>query len=397
MRDCLLGHDPQDWDICTSALPSETLRLFSAEKSRDYGLKHGTVTVIIDKHSYEITTFRKENSYTDFRRPDQVQFVDNIHDDLLRRDISINAMAYHPLEGLIDDHQGVQDLKKKLIRCVGFPEKRFHEDALRILRVLRFASTLNFSIETQTEVAARANCSLLSYISQERLCSEFQKLLLGVNAGFICHTFQDIFYAFIAMNALQRQSWRMFSPHLSSSPSDLIVRLLLLLGGSPEKDMPVDVAALKTSLQSLRFNNHLIQDTLQLAAFQNFNLTSENVKLLLSELGEAQLLRLIDLQESRLFLKSSATQNCEKQKLAALRKKLDVFLHHTSNPCYQLKHLTISGQDLLAAGIPPGPEIGQILQELLKLVLSEKIPNEPHHLLTAALKLHCFSLNKSDI
>lgn len=177
VRDMILGRVPGDWDITTSAKPEETKACFS--HTYDTGIKHGTITVLMGKDSYEVTTYRIEGEYTDCRHPDEVVFTRDIHEDLLRRDFTMNAIAYHPKEGFIDPFGGLEDIKRGVIKGVGCPEERFREDALRMLRAVRFAAQLGFVIEDETWQALKDNCALIEKISAERIREELQKLIMS--------------------------------------------------------------------------------------------------------------------------------------------------------------------------------------------------------------------------
>ena len=194
VRDMLMGKTAHDWDITTSALPEETLESFSEFRTIETGLKHGTVTVIVDGMSLEITTFRIEGGYSDNRHPDKVDFTDRVEDDLSRRDFTVNSIAYSPQKGFADPFDGQTDIEKKIIRCVGNPDKRFGEDALRILRALRFSAVLGFEIEKDTAESIRRNYKLLSNISVERIFVEISKLLCGKDAGKILREFEDVIF-----------------------------------------------------------------------------------------------------------------------------------------------------------------------------------------------------------
>lgn len=179
VRDALLGREPKDWDMCTSATPEEMLRCFEGERVLLTGLKHGTVTVLMEHEPYEVTTFRVDGSYTDNRHPDSVTFVRDVRMDLARRDFTVNAMAYNPRDGLIDCFGGQEDLRNGVIRCVGDADARFQEDALRIMRALRFASSYGFTLQKETAEAAVRNAGLLQSIAAERIYSEMNRLLTG--------------------------------------------------------------------------------------------------------------------------------------------------------------------------------------------------------------------------
>lgn len=192
VRDALLGVTPKDWDICTSARPEEMQRIFSGMHVVETGLKHGTLTVVLHHTPYEVTTFRVDGAYTDHRHPDGVTFVTDVTMDLARRDFTVNAMAYHPVRGLVDAFGGREDLARRLIRCVGRPEARFEEDALRILRALRFASVYDFDIDPETASAIHALYPTMAQVAAERIRVELSKLLCGKGVGRILRDYSDV-------------------------------------------------------------------------------------------------------------------------------------------------------------------------------------------------------------
>lgn len=197
IRDSLMGREPEDWDICTSALPEQTLKCFGRHVMLETGFKHGTVTLMLDRKPFEITTYRVDGTYSDNRRPDKVNFVGNLKEDLSRRDFTINAMAYNPREGIADFFGGMEDLRAKSIRSVGSANQRFNEDALRIVRALRFASALGFSLDSSTAAAIRVNCHLLKNIAAERIANELDKLIAGESATDILHEYASVLAEFV--------------------------------------------------------------------------------------------------------------------------------------------------------------------------------------------------------
>ena len=192
VRDSLLGLQPKDWDICTSALPQQTLQVFGGCHVVETGLKHGTVTVVLHHVPYEVTSFRVDGSYADHRHPDSVSFVSDVSEDLARRDFTVNAMAWHPQLGLTDLFGGREDLKNGVLRCVGVPAARFEEDALRILRALRFSSVYDFMIEPETAAAIHALHPTLAHVAGERIHAELAKLLCGRAVGRILREYTDV-------------------------------------------------------------------------------------------------------------------------------------------------------------------------------------------------------------
>ena len=197
VRDSLLGLTPHDWDICTSAKPEQIKACFEDFNTIDIGIKHGTVAIIVDKEPFEVTTYRVDGEYRDNRHPESVTFTSNLREDLARRDFTVNAIAYNEEYGIADFYGGESDLKNRLIRCVGNPDERFREDALRILRALRFASCYRFSIENETAAAIHRNSGLLNNIASERIQSELVRLLCGDGAEDILNEFRDVFAVFI--------------------------------------------------------------------------------------------------------------------------------------------------------------------------------------------------------
>lgn len=197
VRDSLLGLVPKDWDVTTSALPEETRRVFADRPVIGTGIQHGTVTVLMDGMPVEVTTYRTDGAYSDHRRPDEVHFTPELREDLARRDFTINAMAYHPNEGIVDYYGGQMDCERGIIRCVGDPAERFEEDALRILRALRFASVLGFSMDSRTREQLIVKRGLLSHMAMERITSEFSRLLCGEKASEVLRGFPTVVGVFL--------------------------------------------------------------------------------------------------------------------------------------------------------------------------------------------------------
>ncbi|WP_347460463.1 hypothetical protein [Clostridium sp. DMHC 10] len=187
----MLLKEPNDWDIATSAKPEDMIKIFekAGHKVIPTGLKHGTVTVMIDKNGYEITTFRIDGEYSDGRHPDSVEFTDDLKEDLSRRDFTINSMAYNEKDGLVDYFNGYEDLNNKVVRCVGNPDKRFNEDALRMLRAIRFSAQLSFKIEEKTAEAIKSNHSLIKKVSVERIQNEINKILMSHNPNYLANLY----------------------------------------------------------------------------------------------------------------------------------------------------------------------------------------------------------------
>ena len=284
VRDSLLGRTPNDWDVTTSALPEEVADCFRNFRVIETGLQHGTLTVLVDGTPIEITTFRNDGIYLDHRHPVGVTFSNTVEDDLARRDFTVNAMAYHPERGLVDLFGGREDLKNRVIRCVGDPVTRFREDGLRILRAIRFASVLGFSLDEKTKAAVRSEKSLLEFIAPERIREEFCKLLCGVNAENVIREYVDVIGQFLPELLACRGFEQNTKYHcydvlehtlcaLSHASNDLFVRLAVLLhdigkplcytedenGGHFKGHGPVGTAMTEQILRRLRFDNRTVE------------------------------------------------------------------------------------------------------------------------------------------
>ena len=413
IRDTLLHQTPEDWDICTSALPQETLDTLQLPNIIENGLKHGTVTVRYHGENYEITTFRTDGSYTDNRRPSSVTFVTDVREDLRRRDFTINALAYNDTEGLLDCFGGAEDLQQKVIRCVGNPDERFQEDGLRIMRALRFASRFGFRIEEQTAAAIHRNKELLHHISAERINAELNKLLLGDSAEEILMTFPDVIAVFIPeiepMIGFDQKNphhaydvWTHTVKVIAHTPKDKVLRLAALLHdiGKPNTftvdeqgighfyGHPAESQRLAgIILKRLKYDNNTIQQVKQLVGLHDRYpaLKAASVRRLLSETGDTLMPQLIRLQRA----------DCQAKDVSAAE-KADVYFDQLSALCdeimktstaYTLKMLAVNGQDLKAIGIKNGKDIGRILQLLLEDVIDGTLPNEKELLLKKAKTL----------
>lgn len=411
VRDSLLGTVPEDWDICTSALPKETEDCFSDLRVVETGLKHGTVTVISEGVPYEITTFRSDGNYLDHRRPQQVSFVRSLREDLLRRDFTINAMAAG-LDGTIQDpFDGQQDLKNGVIRCVGEPELRFSEDALRILRGLRFASRLGFSIAPETAEAMRRKKLLLHYVSEERIYKELSGILMGSYAPQVLRQFSDI-VAVVVPEIIPSMGFQQHSPFhnrdvwqhtleaLEKSRPELRIRWALLLHdlgkpdcftvdehgtghfyGHPQRSAEIA----KRVLERLRADRKteelvciLVRDHDRQAPANLKNARrwiarygEETVRLLL-EVKRCDCLAHVDTPKTRMRYDNL-------MELTALVQKVLATEH-----CFTVQELPVSGRDVMALGVPAGPEVGRLLNRLLEAVLDGQCPPEREALLGLA-------------
>ena len=414
VRDSILGRVPNDWDICTSALPEEVIKIFSHKRVIETGLEHGTVTVLCDKEPFEITTFRVDGNYTDSRRPDSVSFTSSIEQDLLRRDFTVNAMAYNDTDGLVDPYGGEEDLKNKIIRCVGCAKTRFEEDALRILRAIRFGCQLEFDIEEETANQIHLQKDSLKKISAEGLRVELCKML-------VCPTFyqklvqySDVLGVFIP-ELCKMVGFEQNNPHhlydvfmhtvhaLKNCPSyETETRLAVLLHdmGKPpcytvdEKGIghfynhaKISHEISKKVLTDLKFDNNTLKNVTELVLYHDapIEATPKSVKKWLGRLGEQQLRRLIDVKESDNRAQAPQFMEERVRKLSEIRQLIDEII--AENECFSLKDLAVNGNDLIECGFKAGKQIGTILSELLDNVISENVPNEKHSLLTLAKEL----------
>lgn len=359
VRDLARGVPPHDYDICTSALPAQTQRCFAGERVVETGIKHGTVTVLMAGEPYEITTFRTDGDYLDGRHPQSVAFTDSLTEDLRRRDFTINAMAYHPDIGLRDPFDGQADIARRMIRCVGDAGARFTEDALRILRALRFAAELGFDIAPDTACAMRELSGRLALISRERIAAELLRALNGINAVPVLQAFDTVLLA-----------------ALPDYPAAALPEALHALAILPRGDTVLRLAALLSpcgeagarALASLKPSRALSSQVLALTAAAGADISRAELPLWLARLGETQLRRLLTLQGRDDLL------SCLPALLA-------------QHPPLTLGELQINGRDLTAAGLPAGAELGRTLNALHRRVLLGELPNERGALLAAATKM----------
>lgn len=409
VRDSLLGCKPNDWDVTVSALPEETERIFSDCRVVKTGIRHGTVKVFLGGLPVEVTTFRVDGAYSDGRHPDQVTFTRNLKEDLARRDFTVNAMAYNEEEGLVDCFGGKEDLSRGIIRCVGNPDTRFHEDGLRILRALRFSSELGFIIEAGTAKSIVQNRDLLGRIAEERICTEFTKLLCGKEAANVLRCFREVVAEFLP-EVRPAFDFQQHNPHhiydvwehtlhaldaVTPEPELRLTMLLHDLGkpqcftldakgvghfyGHPEKSAVLGAQLLKR----LRYDHKTAETVELLVRWHDFPILPEerSLRRRLNRFGEKNLRRLIQVE----FADAQGKADPENDYTASLRKVLPLLDHILQlKQCFTLKDLAVHGADLLKYGVPEGPAIGQTLRQLLDAVIDEKCPNEKTQLLRYA-------------
>ena len=410
VRDSLLGLTPHDWDLCTSALPQQGMELFGEEKCIPTGLQHGTVTVKQGGGLYEITTFRTEGAYTDGRHPDEVHFVPDVREDLARRDFTINAMAYNAKEGLVDPFGGQADLQSGVLRAVGVPHQRFTEDALRILRLYRFAARFGFAIDPPTAQAAQELCAHLDCVSVERIEEELAKLLSAPAPA----AYLDEKILGVVLPELSPEALAAAKPVVDACPAG-------------EQALPVRLAALllslgedgtRRTLRRLRCSNACIEETAVLvreavpgvpgAFSSDTNWAIPSPALLPAATGSHPSGRSSEKLPARppvslnIYTRKLLGQYGLKtvQRLAALGTALQP--EHAADfaalselaeqldadgVCCRVSQLAVNGRDLMAAGVPSGPGIRKVLEALLDGVIREEYPNERQALLTAVQQL----------
>ena len=415
VRDSLLGLQPHDWDICTSALPEQMQQVFHDLHTVETGLKHGTLTVVVDHVPYEVTTFRVDGDYTDHRHPDSVHFVDTLTEDLARRDFTVNAMAYSPETGLADPFHGQQDLSANLIRCVGEAEKRFDEDALRILRALRFASVYDFAIEPATSAALRKMAPDLSRVAGERIREELLKLLCGKAAGRILRDYPEVLAEIIPeirpMIGYDQQNhhhsydlWEHTVRGVEGVPADPVLRLTMLLhdtgkpaarttdekGEGHYKGHPkISEQIARKVADTLHLDNAFRDRLCNLVLHHDIPLRTQSGEIntdrsfllrRLNRFGEQDLRAIFLIHRSDRIATGYTTVKREDARLKERMAALDALL--AEQPCFTLKDLAVNGRDLLAAGLK-GKAVGEALQALLEAVMDGKVPNEKAALLDA--------------
>lgn len=410
VRDTCLGKEPHDWDICTQANPEEVIKIFKGlgHKVFPTGLQHGTVMVVIGGAGFEVTTFRKDGEYSDGRHPDKVEFTSDLCTDLSRRDFTMNAMAFSPTTGLIDPFGGQEDMRKGVIRCVGDPGKRFREDALRILRAVRFASVTGYEIEVSTLAAMRSEAKGLKKVSQERKQKELVPLLQGGSTRKVLVEYGDILaevipeilpcIGFVQNNPYHPYDvWEHTAYAVALSPqSDWLVRLALLLHdiGKPEcyqEDEAgvghfhghgkVSQGIAESILMRLRFDNETVAKVTELVGIHDRSIeaTPKAVRRLISQIGSEQFFRLMDIRTADICAQASDLIVGRMEKVKKLREIGWAIVD--DKPCLSIKDLAINGHDLIAAGIKPGPEIGRKLKSLLDNVIEDPSLNEKEILL----------------
>lgn len=413
VRDALMGINAKDTDITTSATPEQTEKILydNGIKFVETGIKHGTVTAVVNHIPYEITTFRVDGEYNDLRHPENVCFVSDINEDLSRRDFTMNAIAYNDTDGYIDIFGGINDINSRVIKCVGNPDKRFNEDALRILRAIRFASVLSFDIDENTKRAIFNNKELLLNIAGERIFTELKKLLLGDNAEKILLEYRDVIAVIIpqikdSFDFPQNSKWHIYDVYthivksVAVAPKKDYIRLALLLhdigkpfvkttdenGQDHFKGHPsVSVELSKAVLKQFKVSNDIFYKVIKLVKIHDKHITLKpsNIKRWLRELGEDLTLDFIDVKIADMKTHNLDLAGAELEYLEQVKELTRKII--ASGEPYRISDLKINGNDLLAIGYK-GKQISYELDSLINIVSSipefntrEKLLNQAKH------------------
>lgn len=407
IRDSILGKEPDDWDITTSAAPEEVKKMF--RRTIDTGIQHGTVTVMMEKESFEVTTYRIDGKYEDSRHPKDVTFTAELKEDLRRRDFTINAMAYNEQNGLIDIFEGIRDIERKLIRCVGNAEERFTEDALRMMRAVRFSAQLGYTIEEETKKAIKKLAPTLQNISAERIQTELVKLLVSEHPDDIRTAYEtgitkQILPEFnICMETQQNNPHHCYSvgEHILHTlifvEPDKVLRLGMLFHdiGKPQtltvdekgithnhghaavgEEMTVEI------LKRLKFDNDTLDKVRKLVRYHDWKIepNPKNVRRAANKIGEDIFPKLFAVKYADVMAQSNYQREEKLQELKTLQEIYKGILE--KKECLCLKDLAVSGSDLIAEGMKPGKEIGVTLQKLLEDVLENPEHNQKEYLLS---------------
>ena len=406
VRDSLLGRVPEDWDITTSATPEQVKAIFP--RTFDTGIMHGTITVLVDKEGFEVTTYRIDGKYEDGRHPAEVTFTACLREDLLRRDFTINAMAYNDAEGLVDIFGGEADLNRKVIRCVGNAQERFSEDALRILRGIRFAAQLGFEIEEKTREGMRLLAPTLQKISAERIQTELVKLLISsrpdmLREAYVLGITRQFLPEFdLLMSTEQETPHHMYNvgEHtlhaLENVRPDKILRLTMLMHdmGKPalktmdetgqahfKKHAIESEKITKKVLKRLKFDNDTLHKVSRLVLYHDYRMTATDqaVRRAMNRIGEDVFPQYLEVRRADVMAQSLYQREQKIENLSEIERLYEEIV--AAGQCVSLKNLAVSGKDLLEAGMMPGKEIGEKLNELLELVIERPEYNTKDELL----------------
>lgn len=413
IRDSILGRIPDDWDITTSAEPCQIKKLF--RRTIDTGIQHGTVTVMLDKEGFEVTTYRIDGEYEDSRHPKEVTFTADLIEDLKRRDFTINAMAYNDETGLVDAFGGRKDMEEKVIRCVGNPRERFTEDALRMMRAVRFSAQLGYRIEAETLAAIRELSPNLVHISAERVQMELVKLVTSPHPENLRIAYEAGITGIVLPEFDLCMETEQINPHhcynvgehilrsMQAVRQDKILRLAMLFHdiGKP-RTITVDDKGVyhfhghpavseemaRNILRRLKFDNHTIYMVTNLVKFHDYNVEpgEKYVRRAIMKIGEDIFPLLLDVKEADMQAQSTYLKKEKEEKLKAVRQVYKQIV--ADNQCVSLKTLAITGKDLIEeAGMQPGPKIGEMLKKLLDVVIEDPAQNNRENLLRLALEI----------
>ena len=406
VRDSILGREPDDWDITTSAKPEEIKRLFP--RTVDTGIKHGTVTVLLEKEGFEVTTYRIDGIYEDSRHPSEVTFTVNLKEDLRRRDFTINAMAYNERSGLVDIYGGMQDIEDRQIRCVGNAEERFEEDALRILRAVRFSAQLGYQIHEDTQRAIKKLAPNLQKISAERIQAELVKLVVSPHPDYLRTAYElgitaQILPEFdLCMETPQRHRHHCYDvgEHILHSMlgvgPDKVLRLGMLFhdigkpqtltvdadGTTHNKKHPFEGEKItRKVLRRLKFDNDTTDKVTKLVLYHDYDIapTEAGVRRAIHRIGEDIFAMIFTVRRADIGAQSDYMREEKLQKVAYIEELYHKILERKD--AVSLKDLAITGSDLIAEGMPPGRQIGETLAALLDRVLEDPDLNEKEILL----------------
>lgn len=409
VRDSILGRSPDDWDITTSAKPEEVKALF--RRTVDTGLIHGTVTVMLDKEGFEVTTYRVDGEYEDGRHPKEVSFTASLEEDLKRRDFTMNAMAYNPKRGLVDLFGGVQDMENRIVRCVGNPMERFTEDALRILRAVRFSAQLGFSIEGETLKAISALAPNLKYVSTERIQVELLKLLVSPHPDYLRTAYEAGITKEILPEFDRCMETEQNTPHhcytvgehtlqsLLNIRADKVLRLTMLLHdfGKPSVKRtdengrdhfkthgPEGEKMAVSILRRLKMDNDTIRKVRSLIKWHDFRPKGDavSVRKAISMIGEELFPLYLEVQRADILAQSLYKREEKLKRLSSVKALYKEIMDR--GECISLKTMALTGRDLIDAGYAPGKELGEILERLLAHVLENPEDNKKEILLKLA-------------
>lgn len=412
VRDSILGRMPQDWDITTSATPEQVKSLF--RHTIDTGIQHGTVTVMLDHEGFEVTTYRIDGEYEDARHPKEVQFTANLLEDLRRRDFTINAMAYNEKDGLVDAFDGIGDLERGVIRCVGKAEERFSEDALRMLRAIRFAAQLGFAIEEETRQAICLLAGNIAKVSAERIQTELVKLLTSEHPERMRTVYETGLTAMFLPEFNRMMECKQNNPHhcysvgehtmeaLRFVPAQKVLRLTMLFHDVAKPEcITTDEDGIdhfyghpklgsemtKGILRRLKFDNDTTDAVCRLVACHDDNpeLSVRNVRRAISRIGVQQYPALFAVKRADILAQSDYRRAEKLAYVADYERIYEEILE--KRQCLTIKELAVNGSDLIAAGMKPGKELGAVLKQLLELVLDDPKLNTRECLLAQAEKI----------